>query len=231
MPLDPVGFDLREVFLRLREEMLADLAVGSLLRHGTSTGNSAERAWLNLLEKFLPGRYRAGPGFVVDAEGKRSRQIDIVIYDGVQTPAVFPHSSGLHVPVETVYAVIEVKSAVGHREITNARLKAASVRSLKRKPDQSIVCGLVAGTSCWTGETFQKQIIDTATYQTSDERLDLGCILKEGAFEWNRRNLRFSSADESLAHFVVRLSERLRALPDAEPVDLMRYGWGIKSLK
>ena len=78
MALDPGSFDLREVFLRLREQMLAELNVGSFLRHSTAIGNSAERVWLDLFERFLPGRYRASPAFVVDAAGNRSRQIDIV---------------------------------------------------------------------------------------------------------------------------------------------------------
>ena len=231
MALDPGSFDLREVFLRLREQMLAELNVGSFLRHSTAVGNSAERVWLDLFERFLPGRYRASPAFVVDAAGNRSRQIDIVIYDGLQGPALFPHSSGLHVPIESVYAVLEVKTALGRKDVVDAGVKAASVRSLSSKSERPTMACLVASSSSWSPGTFEEQLRDSLGQLEPPAMLDLGCVLEVGAFEQTDGKARLSSPEESLVFFMIRLSERLRALPPAEPVNLMSYCTGIESLK
>jgi hypothetical protein len=228
MALDPGTFDLREAFVRQREQMLAELSAGSYLRHSTAIGNSAEQIWLEAFERILPGRYRVTPAFVVDSEGNRSRQIDVVIYDGLHGMALFPHSSGLHLPVESVCAVFEVKSEMGRNDLADAGVKAASVLSLhsKRPP----MTGVVASTSAWSLETFREQL-GVALEDPDLQVLELGCLLRQGAFEQEQGVMHLSSPEESLAFFMIRLLERLRARGPAEEVDLRDYGRGIQSLE
>src|SRR5689334_17942446 len=129
---DSGQIDLAEVFRRVQEEMLAQLSVGRLFEHASSAGAATEHHWLQLFDRYLPKRYRAAPAFVIDSTGRRSRQIDIAIFDNLYTPPLFPHSSGLHLPAESVYAVFEVKPTFSRQWLRDAAEKAASVRSLRR---------------------------------------------------------------------------------------------------
>ena len=202
--------------------MLAQLSVGRLFEHASTAGAAAERHWLQLFDRYLPKRYRAAPAFVIDSTGRRSRQIDIAIFDNLYTPPLFPHSSGLHLPAESVYAVFEVKPTFSRQWLRDAAEKAASVRSLLRtsvsvigrpasKP-QPILAGLLATSSVWTARTFASNL-------RRCNQLDLGCCLEHGSFEDNH----ISSPDDSLVFFIIRLLDRLRAMGTAPAIDWGSY--------
>src|SRR6202034_249860 len=110
---------------------------------------ASERPWLDLLSRYLPKRYRATSAFVIDSLGRRSRQIDIAIFDNLYSPLLFPHKSGLHTPAESIYAVFEVKPTFSKQWIRDAAEKAASVRSLHRTSlrPMPILAGILATTS------------------------------------------------------------------------------------
>src|SRR5579863_6415001 len=92
-PKDSGRIDLRQVFHRVQEQMLANMAVSAVYEHPLSCGIATERHWINLFNRYLPQRYRATSGFVVDADGQRSRQIDLVIYDHFYSPLLFHDDS------------------------------------------------------------------------------------------------------------------------------------------
>src|SRR5260221_13906069 len=75
---------------------------------------------------------RPAGAFVVKANARRSRQIDVAIYDNLYSPLIFPHDSGLHIAAESVYAILEVKQGLTRQLIRDAGRKAASVRYLRR---------------------------------------------------------------------------------------------------
>jgi uncharacterized protein DUF6602 len=95
-------------------------------------GVASEPHWINLFNRYLPQRYRATSGFIVDADGQRSRQIDLVIYDHFYSPLLFHDVSEPYIPAESVYAVFEVKRILYRKWILDAGRKAASVRRLRR---------------------------------------------------------------------------------------------------
>jgi hypothetical protein len=241
---DSARIDLAQIFLRVQNEMLACLAVGEAFEHPSACDSASEQRWIALFNRYLPQRYRASPVFIVDADGRRSRQIDVAIYDNLYSPLIFPHESGLHLAAESVYVVFEVKLSLTRQWIRDAGSKAATVRSLRRtsvpilsaggrrapiRPRQ-ILAGILAMESIWGG-SFQRIVNDTVARQPPDERLDLGCALRHGAFEWTGRRARFSSPEESLIFFVVRLMERLRAMGTAPAADLMEYGRALPSFR
>jgi hypothetical protein len=244
MPRSPDSgqLDLAEVFYSVQEEMLAQLAVGGFFEHPSAAGTATERHWLDLFNRYLPKRYRATPAFVIDSEGRRSRQIDIAIFDNLYSPLLFPHKSGLHIPAESVYAVFEVKPTFSRQWIRDAGEKAASVRSLRRtsvrvmsgnklrppiKPTP-ILAGLLATTSVWTQATFKTNL--RRALESDPNRLDLGCSLEHGSFEQTKK-IRISIPEESLIFFILRLLERLRAQGTAPAADLMKYGRHLESFK
>ena len=242
-PPDSGKIDLAEVFYSVQEQMLAQLAVGGFFEHPTALGSATEHQWLDLFNRYLPQRYRATPAFVIDSEGRRSRQIDIAIFDNLYSPLLFPHESGIHIPAESVYAVFEVKPTFSRQWIRDAGEKAASVRALRRTPvrvlsgnrlrkpvrPRPILAGLLATASVWTPETFEKNL--RAALVSTPNRLDLGCSLEHGSFEHTGRKITVSIQEESLIFFVLRLLERLRAQGTAPAADLMKYGRHLESFK
>ena len=229
---DSGQLDLCETFLRVQHEMLAQLAVGHAFEHASTAGAATEHHWLEMFHRYLPKAYRAAPAFIIDSLGRRSRQIDIAIFDHLYSPVLFPHASGVHVPAESVYAVFEIKPTFSRQWLRDAAEKAASVRALHRTRAphgprlQPILAGLLAAGSVWTPSTFAANL-HSGLEATP---LDLGCCLQYGAFE-QTRTLRISSHDESLIFFVLRLLERLRAMGPAPAIDLMQYARGLQSFK
>ena len=129
---DSGQLDLAEVFLRVQQEMLAQLALGGMIEHGPTMGDVTERQWIALFDRYLPKRYSTTSGFVIDSRGGLSRQIDIAIYDNLYSQPLFPQEGAVHIPAESVYAVFEVKSTISRETIRDAGEKVASVRALHR---------------------------------------------------------------------------------------------------
>lgn len=239
---DSGQIDLAEVFRRVQHEMLAQLAVGRLFEHATAAGTATEQHWIDLFNRYLPKRYRTDSAFVIDCNGRRSRQVDIAIFDNLYSPLLFPHSSGTHIPAESVYAVFEVKPTFSRQWLRDASEKAASVRALRRTSVpvitsfgrrspirlRPILAGLLATGSVWTPASFASNL--RRALASLDCALDLGCCLEHGSFEESAA-LRISHRDESLIFFILRLLDRLRAMGTAPAADLMLYGRSLQSFK
>lgn len=102
------------------------------ISHRTMSGEARELALRNLLDQYLPGRAGVSTGFVIDAHGSQSKQIDIVVYDrGVAS--IFNVGGTNFFPCETVIAVGEVKAQVDSvDDLKDALEKIKSVKSLDR---------------------------------------------------------------------------------------------------
>ena len=247
MPRKPDSgqLDLREFFLCVQYEMLSQLSVSGLFEHASTAGAATERHWIDLFNRYLPQRYRTTPAFVVDSTGRRSRQIDIAIFDNLYSPLMFPHTSGLHIPAESVYAIFEVKPTFSKQWIREASEKAASVRRMSRTSvpiiaggktrtairPAPILAGLLASTSIWNKETFDQNLRSALKALPIADRLDLGCSLEHGSFEQTKKGVKISTADESLIFFILRLLDRLRQMGTAPAADLMKYGQSLTSIK
>jgi hypothetical protein len=70
--------------------------------HSTTKGNATEGVWLKLLQEYLPQRYAAETGHVVDSEGTFSDQIDIIVFDRQYSPFILKYEDQLVVPTESV---------------------------------------------------------------------------------------------------------------------------------
>ncbi len=189
-PPDSGCVDLSQVFLHIQRRMLSHLEVGGSLEHPGTCGAAGELRWMRLLDSHLPERYRASAAFVVDAAGHRSRQIDIAIYDRFYSPLIFPFDSGLLIPAESVYAVVEVKQVLTRQHVRNAGLKIASVRRLKRtsvavpfaggsyppKTPHRILGAVVATRSAWVKD-FRENVTSALAQLGPDEAVDLGCVV------------------------------------------------------
>lgn len=88
----------------------------------------------DFLRPFLPARYGLGTGEVFSRDDEQSRQIDVVIFDSVFSPVLFPNDPVSLYPAESVYGAIEVKSNLTAAELEAACANAASLKSLRRAP-------------------------------------------------------------------------------------------------
>ena len=112
-----------------------DLEFSELSReisHPLRSGEARENTLKRLLEKYLPQRAGIDQGFVIDARGRESKQIDIVIYDKT-VATIFDVNGVKYFPCEIVLAVGEVKSDVNSRkDLEDALTKIKSVKELDR---------------------------------------------------------------------------------------------------
>jgi hypothetical protein len=216
-----VQLDLADVFLRVQAKMLADLTISGVFTHPTANGTATEHIWVAILNRYLPNHYRAAPAFVINSAGRRSRQIDIAIFDNVRSTPLFPHASGDHVPVESVYAALEVKPAISKQWLEDAAEKVASVREL-RTTNRKILGGLVGTSSVWHAKTFPANLRRTLASLPPSGRIDIGCALDQGAFEHDQ-SINISQPNRAFMFFLLRLITRLNALGPAPEADLADY--------
>ncbi len=209
-PSDSRYFDLADAFLRVQSQLLADLSVGRLFEHPSAAGAATEHHWTQLLSLYLPHRYKIAPAFIINAAGQRSRQIDIAIFDNFHTAPLFPHLSGTHVPIESVYAVFEVKPTISKQWLDDAAEKAASVRELS--PNKKILAGLLGTSSVWLPDNFATNLRRTL----KGRKLNFGCALEHGSFHKDRV-LKVAPANRALLFFLLSLVTQLNKLPRQSP--------------
>jgi hypothetical protein len=235
---DTGRIELRRVFESVQKRMLADLSASGIFEHPAACGAATEQQWIRMFNAYLPERYRAASAFILDSTGARSRQIDVAVYDRFYSPVLFPHESGPHIPAESVYAVFEVKQTLAATWIADAGRKVASVRRLHRtsgrflsagsrcegKKPPPILAGILSLDAVWTGP-FRERLLPLLQRLGPAERLDLGCCLRQGAFEQpsGSSQVVFGERNEALMFFFLRLLRRLQELGTAPALDLECY--------
>ena len=118
--------DLNSLFQSTQQRMVAELTgIRGAVDHGGTLGDETELAWLDFLARVLPNRYRVANGFVVDADGWRSDQTDVIVFDRQYSPPLFMAGNVQYIPAEAVYAVFEVKQRIDNRNLRLACDKAA----------------------------------------------------------------------------------------------------------
>jgi len=241
-------FNLGKAFLRRQVALSRELEIPlEFTSHPTTIGDGSEANWERMLRSFLPRRYAIGPIFALDAVGGRSEQIDLAIYDQQYSPLWFEIAGKLFVPVESVYAVFEVKQRITKSHLDYAAKKVASVRELNRtsekivdfrgvnngaRPeDRPIIGGIVALNASWAGGLRSNTGRGNIGALTGIKHLDLGIALTDAAFDnvpagCNKMlepGLRFSKPGTQLIYFVMHLFRRLQATGTALAVDLNVY--------
>lgn len=232
---------LREAFGRVHNRLAFDLEdAAQTITHDGKRGEATEADWLRIIRSYLPNRYAADSGIVIDCQGKTSDQIDIVIFDPHYTPVLLTRESNRYIPAEAVYAVLEAKPNINKERLEYAGAKAASVRRLKRtsveiahaggkypaKPPFPIVSGIVAATVDWAdgyGDAFRRTI--TSAPLSGDNRIDCGCGLSHGAFDLFAADgaLSFGEEDAGLVFFLFRLLNKLQSLGTVPAIDWNAY--------
>ena len=123
------GWSLDKLLANLHDDIEKRLAIArDSFAHAPTKGDASEAIWLDLLQTYLPERYRVASAHVVDSKGVFSDQIDVVIFDRQYTPLIFPFEGQTIIPAEGVYAAFEAKQTISADLIAYAGKKVASVR-------------------------------------------------------------------------------------------------------
>jgi hypothetical protein len=102
--------------------------------HPGEKGNEAENVVRDFLNHHLPQRFRATSGIIIDTANSLSPQTDVIIYDALTSPVYRYSEEMLMLPLDTVAAVIEVKSRLNKKEIEDGYEKIAVCKRLKKTP-------------------------------------------------------------------------------------------------
>jgi uncharacterized protein DUF6602 len=218
---------IAELFAKKQAKLVAELF--SPVNHGTTTGDTSEIGWRNLLQSFLPGRYRVATGFAVDHLGNVSLQNDIVIYDEQYSPLLWTNDHAIYIPIESVYAVLEVKQTLDLAAVTAASEKAEAVRTLtatsapithltgKADIKQPItpLAGLLTQHCGWS-PPFGNPFVEAMRHAGTAGQLDIGCALEGGTWviptDGDCETIEVVEAEHSLVFLSMQLFNLLQAL-------------------
>lgn len=124
-------------FLLIEEQMIKDFERADSVKHPGDKGTTRENFVRNFLteSEYLPAKYAVSKGssHIISTTGHISEQIDLLIYDALNTPKLLSLDNVQYFPVETVYGTIEVKSDLNSKEtIFDGLNKIKSFKSLRR---------------------------------------------------------------------------------------------------
>lgn len=123
--------DTRQLFQKISDRMRADFEASAQIRHSGSKGTVRENALRKFLEVRLPARYAVGAGEIVGRlRNATSRQCDLIVFDR-QNGVTLLYDDNIQVfPVDCVYGIIEVKSALSKTEFLDALEKIKLLKSM-----------------------------------------------------------------------------------------------------
>ncbi|MET8256474.1 DUF6602 domain-containing protein [Micromonospora sp. NPDC005205] len=125
---------------RLQEEVDT---FNQLIGHAGEQGRENEQSLISLMARLLPKSLGIGTGIVIDADGGRSKQSDIIIFDLNNQPTIMAQTNQMLFPVENTFMVIEVKTTLNADEIEECAGKKSSLNKLKPRgtslPDFCVV--------------------------------------------------------------------------------------------
>jgi hypothetical protein len=203
------------------------------------------------LETYLPRRFAVGRGQVMDADDNASAQQDVIVYDALWTPLMLRSAGSQIIPVESVYAAIQVRTTLSARDLATLLKQIASLKKLR--PSCTVRRYLPnEGNMGWTPEcplgivfayTGPARIDQLAsrlkTAQANypvEHRVDQLWVLGRGAILYSNRDrslsyraqgdnlmtARSDIAEDVLAHMYVGLTNHLNSFLGVPP-NLLKY--------
>lgn len=234
----PSNWSLHQLLASLHQDIEQRLDTArNAIGHPGDKGDASEAVWIEMLNTYLPARYKALNAHVVDSQANFSDQIDVVICDRQYTPFIFSFQDTKVVPAESVYAVFEAKQTVNASLITYAQSKAESVRRLHRtslpiphaggvyppKPLSPILAGILAFESDWN-PPLGGTLVQSLTTSNPLHTLELGCIAAHGVFSLdNENNYQLVHETKPATAFLLELIARLQSQATVPMIDVRAY--------
>lgn len=176
---------IKEVFESISGKMQSDFEkVTKLLSHPGVKGTARENALMHYLRPHIPDKFEFSEGIIIDSFDHQSRQVDVIIHDRIATPFLQDRDLANVIPIESVYAVIEVKSTLTKDELTKCIENIKSVRSLKKNTitgQISPILGFVfAYDADSTLETIYKNFLELSKDLPPEQQITCICVLNKG---------------------------------------------------
>lgn len=102
-------------------------------KHRGETGRRREDDVREFLRSFLPQRLGIGTGEIAASDGSVSPQVDLIVYDALETPLLDQSESSIVVPVEGVFGVIEVSSRLDITKLREDVRKIQEIKALEKR--------------------------------------------------------------------------------------------------
>ena len=108
--------------------------VSSRIEHQLTKGEHREEIIRKYMRQLLPQKFTVGSGIVVDVNGVQSKQQDFFIYDSFNSPVFLDMETACVIPVESVFATVEIKSELTKKTLRDAIENIESVKNLSLSP-------------------------------------------------------------------------------------------------
>lgn len=93
------------------ERSIAEQLFLEFSNHNPTTGSYREDVWRSLFRQIVPYKFAIEKGvFIIDSEGKISKEVDLAIFDEQYTPYIFNYGNVRFIPIEAVAVVVQCKS-------------------------------------------------------------------------------------------------------------------------
>lgn len=232
---------MKRHYTGLTERMLSKIeSISNQMSNPGEKGRNNEAILCKYLEQNLPKRYTVSTGKVVGVGGTESGQMDIIIHDRLTCPAFIDADEWSLVPIETVQAIISVKTTLNKKELRHAMESIESVRKLPRQaattqvgdkfllvPEDKVLKprALVFGyKSSWRSVDGLRNAFEDLLHEFDDSNRPNGVLALDQAFVFRRpftENM-VTYDEHTLLHFFVFLVMNIDNRP-THGVDLTKY--------
>lgn len=113
-----------------------------LVGHKGRRGSERERILGDCLLKLLPDRFGIGAGEIRSSNGRTSPEFDLIVYDRAFCAMLFNEKSVQIFPIESVYAVISVRSRLDNqhlREFSTSVQQLRDTRAYERSTPKALI--------------------------------------------------------------------------------------------
>ena len=191
--------------------------------HGPTTGSMRENVWRGLFEMIVPKKFVIEHSvFIIDSNGRISREVDLAIIDETYTPYIFRYGKLKFIPIEAVAAVVECKSKVlRKREEVQLKMWCEGIKSLKtaKQSIARLATGISTGPALTQQGTRPIRVLCALNPKISPEIQDMFDFVLTASKRPARINISENEANNSLFSWYKSLSsynepEALQALLD-----------------
>lgn len=160
------------------------------IKHNGVKGSAREDLLKDYLRKLLPDKYSISSGIIIDNNQSQSKQQDFIIHDAFNCPSFFKTNSNTILPIESVYATIEIKSTLDYDTLEQSVENIMSVRKLQKLPNRNIISNeynnqyplgfVFAYSSKNSLEQIQKRLFELNKKVDGRYQISIICILDKG---------------------------------------------------
>jgi hypothetical protein len=179
-------------------------AAQQIIRHNPTRGSAAESALRTLLREFLPLRCGIGSGFLLDPNGTQSQQLDIIVFDQLDSAPLYRDGDLVIVSPKSAYLVLEVKSILNREDLKDA---VENVASAKRLNPQAR--GIIFGYESAKHKTLADTLSGIA--KSGNEPDQILCLAERILISWEPSQRQFKGYQLEDGHAVQQLINEVLA--------------------